>query len=384
MRRILVSLFSFVITASFSVAAKEMAFKEVVVALDNYNPQIQIARAKIEGNQVSMRVERNLDDPTVEYQLMSPGSLNEMELVVSQEFAFPTKYARMKKAEKLAYKRDSLEYEITRREVIASAYDICAEIVYLNQMLEMDSMRYEMSRVNYDKLKKGLDEGKYNILEVNDGQVEMITAFSNYSNTRRILSENYLQLNALLGNNTSVKITDKEYPKDLKECSRKCTLMEELIAVEAEINAQQMKVAKAESHPNLSAGYKMTKAGETAHGFVVGSSIPIFSAKGKKQLVQAESTVANLELHQRAAELDASISNELNRLEELVKLTSMYDKDMFNQSLQLLKKSLESGRITEIEYATMCHTWFDNNKTYLEQVKELNKALLKVSVYCEE
>ncbi len=369
--------------AAFSMA-KEMPFPNVIAALDNYNPQIQTARAKIESNQYAMRVERNLDDPTVEYLLMAPGSANDMELVVSQEFAFPTKYARMKKAEKLAYKRDSLEYEVTRREVIASAYDICAEIVYLNQMLEMDSMRYEMSRVNYEKLKKGLEEGKYNILEANDGQVEMITAFSNYSNTRRTLSENYLQLNALLGNNTKIQITDKEYPKNLKECSRKCNIMDQLIAVEAEINAAQMKVAKAESHPSLTAGYKMVRSGETAHGFIVGSSIPIFSAKGKKQVVEAEGTVANLELHQRAAELDASISNELNRLEELVKLTSMYDKDMFNQSLQLLKKSLESGRITEIEYATMCHTWFDNNKTYLEQVKELNKALLKVSVYCEE
>ena len=369
--------------AAFSMA-KEMPFPNVIAALDNYNPQIQTARAKIESNQYAMRVERNLDDPTVEYLLMAPGSANDMELVVSQEFAFPTKYARMKKAEKLAYKRDSLEYEVTRREIIASAYDICAEIVYLNQMLEMDSMRYEMSRVNYEKLKKGLEEGKYNILEANDGQVEMITAFSNYSNTRRTLSENYLQLNALLGNNTKIQITDKEYPKNLKECSRKCNIMDQLIAVEAEINAAQMKVAKAESHPSLTAGYKMVRSGETAHGFIVGSSIPIFSAKGKKQVVEAEGTVANLELHQRAAELDASISNELNRLEELVKLTSMYDKDMFNQSLQLLKKSLDSGRITEIEYATMCHTWFDNNKTYLEQVKELNKALLKVSVYCEE
>lgn len=382
MRYILITVLS--VIATLFAAAKDMPFSNVVAALDNYNPQIQIARAKIESNQSAMRVERNLDDPTVEYQLMAPGSANEMELTVSQGFAFPTKYARMKKAEKLAYKRDSLEYELTRKEVIASAYDICAEIVYLNQMVEMDSMRYEMSRVNYDKLKRGLEEGKYNILEANEGQIEMITAYSNYSSTRRALSENYLQLNALLGNNTTLKINDKEYPSNLKECSKKCTLMEQLISVEAEINAQQMKVAKAESHPNLSAGYKMTKAGETAHGFVVGSSIPIFSAKGKKQLVQAESTVANLELSQRAAELEASISNELNRLEELVKLTSMYDKDMFSQSLQLLKKTLDSGRITEIEYATLFHTWYDNNKAYLEQVKELNKSLLKVSVYCED
>ncbi len=381
MKYILTTVLSFIVA---SVVAKDMPYREVVVALDNYNPQIQSARAKIESNQCAMRVERNLDDPTVEYLLQSPGNANDMELVVSQEFAFPTKYSRMKKAEKLAYKRDSLEYEITRREVIASAYDICAEIVYLNQVSEMDSMRYEMSRVNYEKLKRGLEEGKYNILEANAGQMEMITAYSNYSSTRRSLSENQLLLNALVGNNTTLKINDKEYPKDLKECSRKSTLMEELLAVEAEMNAQQMKVAKAESHPNLTAGYKMVKAGETAHGVIVGTSIPIFSGRGKKQLVQAESTVTNLELHQRAADLEASISNELNRLEEYVKLTSMYDKDMFNQTLALLKKTLDSGRITEIEYTTLFDTWYNNNKTYLEQVKEYNKSLLKVSVYCED
>jgi outer membrane protein TolC len=138
MRSFFVTVFSFVVASLF---AKEMPFKEIVVALDNYNPQIQIARAKIESNQYSMRTERNLEDPSVEYLLLSPGSANDMELVVSQEFAFPTKYARMKKAEKLAYKRDSLEYELTRKEVIASAYEICAEIIYLNQILEMDSIR---------------------------------------------------------------------------------------------------------------------------------------------------------------------------------------------------------------------------------------------------
>lgn len=381
MKHILLTVFSLVAASLF---AKEMPFKEIVVALDNYNPQIQIARAKIESNQISMRTERNLEDPSVEYLLLSPGSANDMELVVSQEFAFPTKYARMKKAEKLAYKRDSLEYELTRKEVIASAYEICAEIIYLNQILEMDSIRYEMSRVNYEKLKRGMEEGKYNILEVNEGQIGMITAFSNYSETRRSLSENTLQLNALAGNNTTLKINDREYPQNLKDCSRKSTIMEELIAVEAEINAQQMKVAKAESHPSLSAGYKMVKSGETAHGFVVGSSIPIFSARGKKQLVRAESTVSNLELSQRAAELDASLNNELNRVEEYVKLTSMYDKDMFDQTLQLLKKTLDSGRITEIEYTTLFDSWYNNNKVYLEQVKEFNKSLLKVFVYCED
>ena len=128
----------------------------------------------------------------------------------------------------------------------------------------------------------------------------------------------------------------------------------------------------------------MVKSGETAHGFVVGSSIPIFSARGKKQLVQAESTVSNLELSQRAAELEVSLNNELNRVEEYVKLTSMYDKDMFDQTLQLLKKTLDSGRITEIEYTTLFDSWYDNNKTYLEQVKEFNKSLLKVFVYCED
>ena len=218
MKHILLTVFSLVAASLF---AKEMPFKEIVVALDNYNPQIQIARAKIESNQISMRTERNLDDPSVEYLLMSPGNANDMELVVSQEFAFPTKYARMKKAEKLAYKRDSLEYELTRKEVIASAYEICAEIIYLNQILEMDSIRYEMSRVNYEKLKRGMEEGKYNILEVNEGQIGMITAFSNYSETRRSLSENTLQLNALAGNNTTLKINDREYPQNLKDCSRK-------------------------------------------------------------------------------------------------------------------------------------------------------------------
>jgi hypothetical protein len=100
--------------------------------------------------------------------------------------------------------------------------------------------------------------------------------------------------------------------------------------------------------------------------------------------VRAESTVSNLELSQRAAELDASLNNELNRVEEYVKLTSMYDKDMFDQTLQLLKKTLDSGRITEIEYTTLFDSWYNNNKVYLEQVKEFNKSLLKVFVYCED
>ncbi len=380
MKFLLTTVLSFI--AALSVAAKDMPFKNVVVALDNNNPQIQIARAKIESNQFAMRTERNLNDPSVEYLLMSPGNANDMELVVSQEFAFPTKYARMKKAEKLAYKKDSLEYELTRKEVIASAYDICAEIVYLNQIMEMDSIRYEMARVNYEKLRRGLEEGKYNILEANDGQMEMVTAFSNLSSSKRELNENYVTLYSMFGNNTKLKI-GSEFPA-VKACSKRSTVVDELKAVETEINAQQMKVAKAESHPNLTAGYKMVKSGEAAHGFIVGTSIPIFSTRGKKQLTQAESTVANLELNKRAAEIEASISNELNKLEEYARLTSMYDKDLFNQTPVLLKKSLEGGRITEIEYTTQLATWYNNNKVYLEQIKEYNKALLKVSVFCED
>ena len=68
MRSFFVTVFSFVAASLF---AKEMPFKEIVVALDNYNPQIQIARAKIESNQISMRTERNLDDPSVEYLLIN-------------------------------------------------------------------------------------------------------------------------------------------------------------------------------------------------------------------------------------------------------------------------------------------------------------------------
>lgn len=360
-----------------------LPFKEVVAALDNYNSEIQIASTKIELTQNEMRTERNLDDPTVEFEVMSPKSNAEVEMVISQEFDFPTKYARMKKASKIAYKRDSIEYELTRKEVISKAYAICTEIVYLNQITAIDSARYEIARANYDRVKKGLDEGKYNILELNDSHMEMITAYSNLNDSKRQLSENHLELNAMIGNATTLQIKDLKYPEDLKPCDGYIATYNELMQVLSELSAQNIKVAKAESHPSLSAGYKMAKADGTAHGFVIGSSIPIFSARGKKEQIANEYAVEILETEKRMNDIKAELSAEHHKAEDYEKLLNLYDQKVFQQTPELLKKSLESGRITEIEYNQQLDIWYENNKVYLEQIKEYNKCLLKMSVYCD-
>lgn len=376
--KLLTLTFSFFSTYSYA-----LPFKEVVAALDNYNHDIQIASNKVELTQNQMRTERNLSDPSVEFEVMSPKSNTEVEMVVSQEFDFPTKYVRMKKASRTAYRRDSIEYELTRKEVISKAYAICTEIIYLNQITVIDSARYDIAKSNFERLKKGLDEGKYNILEVNDSHMEMITAYSNLNDSKRQLSEFQLELKAMFNNETNIEINDLTYPKDLMPCDGYISTYNELMQVLEELYSQNLKVAKAEMHPTLSAGYKMTKSDVTSHGFVVGSSIPLFSAKGKKEQITGEYTAEWLETVKRMNDLKAELSAEHHKAADYEKLLSLYDQKVFKQTPELLKKSLESGRITEIEYNQQLDIWYENNKVYLEQIKEYNKCLLKMAVYCD-
>ncbi len=360
-----------------------LPFKEVVVALDNHNHEIRLASNKIELTQHEMRTERNLSDPSVELEVMSPKSNAEVEMVVSQEFAFPTKYVRMKKASRTAYRRDSIEYELTRKEVISKAYAICAEIIYLNQITAIDSARYEIAKANFERLEKGLEGGKYNILEVNDSHMEMITAYSNLNDSQRQLSEYHLELNAMFEGDVKIEIKDRKYPENLKPCDGYLSTYDELMEVISELGAQNRKVAKAEMHPTLSAGYKMSRTDCTTHGFVVGSTIPLFSAKGKKELVESEVNAELTETTKRMDELKAELSAEHHKAEDYEKLLNLYDKKVFWQTPELLKKSLESGRITEIEYNQQLDSWYENNRVFLEQIKEYNKCLLKMAVYCD-
>lgn len=370
--------------------AEAQDISTVLGEIEKNNVELQALRADNKASGLSLDSENTLEAPSVEYSPFfrkGAGGVASSELVVSQEFDFPTMYSARKKANKMQKEVMESEYGVRRRDLLLAAKEKCLDLIFLNKARDILQKRKGDSDALLSLYDKKMSNGDATALEINKIKMERIgleTELLQNEGMRRAIEE---ELTALNGNKPMSAASISEYPAMVAVTdaeSLKASLMRKdpgVISAIAAVNAsrEEMNVARQGWIPKLSVGYRRnTEGDEASNGFLVGASFPIFSNGKKVKSAAARRAAAELYREDAYIKAESELNSALLELDNMKKSIAVFDVALMEKSLELLKKSVDAGNLSLIDYYTETDKIYTQLSDYLQMENQYQKVTARL------
>lgn len=368
------------IISIFLVSISIFAEDEVTIALQQVaknNLTLKALLHESEANVLDTKAGNALGGPSVEY---SPfykkgySGLAESELIVKEDFDFPTKYAARNKLASLQKETGAMTYERQRRDILLEAKLLCLDIIRINQTLQMLHQRLTNSETLNTMYQKRLDAGDANILDVNKVRLdcmEVKTLCSEAENERSTLLQQLQQLNGGIAIDIAgTKLPEIDMHLSYEDFINQAMAQDASIR-EAEANVKTMRqdvsISRQEWLPNLSVGYRRnTEMKEAVNGFMVGVSFPLLGNGSKVKAAQHRQQSAELQLQQLQQDTESSLRSRYMEMQNLQHILDHSDVEMMQEMLQLLSKALQHGEITALQYYTEINSIYEKIQRHID------------------
>lgn len=365
-----------IIATPLHLCAQEGDIEAILQSIATNNLELKALMSQNQSILLDMKQENTPTGPVVEYSPFYTKGYHGMassELVVTQEFDFPTQYADRNKQRHLSQDALQHEYEALRSNILLEARLLCLDIIMQNQIVEMQEERNQQNANMVNLLQKRLEAGDANILEVNKAKLEEIQTLQELAEVKgeRTILQQQLQL---LNGGKAIELKQNNFP-GFPEPSKQTypRLSPEQQAAQAELIAREHEesISKRGWLPALNVGYRRNTDGKTQlNGFLVGATFPLYGQGTRNKAARERKVTAQLKLEEvRQAD---QISQEA-RYEELCKLHEVLDHsdtDLLHETLTLLEKALIAGQITALQY-------------YAERENIYEKLLAHIQLHCK-
>ena len=231
------------------------------------------------------------------------------------------------------------------------------------------------------------DNGDASAIELNKIKMERMETAAQVSRVKSELETARLSLQAMNGN-FPVDFSIMEYPAEMPvpefEAFRDSLLADELEikASEAELQAaeQEIKVNNQNWLPELQVGYRRNTAlREASNGFIVGASFPIFSNRHKSRIAKARHTASRLQLDDARIQAESRIRAKYDEMLTLRQTIDAYDRNLMEETLDMLRRAVEAGQISVIEYYTEADSVYSSLLSLSETENQYHKLLADIS-----
>ena len=354
--------------------------------IERNNPSLRVFSISQEADLLGTKAENNLPETSVEYSPFFNKDANGIaasEMIVAQEFDFPTLYAQRNKAVRMKQRSQDLQYRSLRREVLCEARLACLDVISLNKRHELLQQRQAV----FQKLLAGYEakfrEEAVTLVELNSLKMENMALQTEMADCSKERA-GVLNRLKLLNGNRPVTLTLTEYPT-LPVLTDSANLMAELIAgdvslqgAEAEVESmrQNVKIAKHNQLPKIKVGYRRNTEGKDANnGFLVGVAIPLFSQRHRTKEARLRQQGQELEYLQQRQQTEAELQNLMTELHFSRQALKAYDYPLMKSTLLSLDKALEAGQISVIDYCNGADEVFQRMNEYFEQENKYQKTL---------
>lgn len=362
---------------ALSLAAGAQDIVSVLHDIERNNLELQAARSERLAAESDLRSSNSLEAPTVEYSPFlrrGTAGVASSELVVSQDFDFPTLYAARRKAGRFQTGVLDSEYQALRREILLAAHLQCLDLILLERTKALMRGRLAHADELLALYERKMANGDATALELNRikmERMELQTAMCrNEARRQRIRQE----LQARNGNRPLV-LDSLSYPASAAFAAEP-GLRSEIADRDANVRTAEASVAASEQEvrvsrqgwlPKLAVGYRRnTDLNEAAHGFMVGVSLPLFSNASRIRAARSRKVAAQRNLEHVRVQAEREAEAQLDELRQTDEALRIYDLELLRQSLNLLKKAVAAGQLSLIDYYTEADKIYQKWETFLE------------------
>lgn len=366
--------------------------RDVVETISRNNLPLQALAAEQEAEYYETKGKSALSGPSVEYSPFYQDGISgvaESELIVSEEFEFPTKYVARRQQLARQSRLHQSQYRSARRKLQLEAEQLCYEIIHKNQSLQMLQKRLEDSESLLQMFQKRMEAGDATILELNKVKLDrmdvLTTLIETQSERLRLLG----QLQELNGG-LPISLGDTLYPDQQFSFDLNAKLDEflssdyDIFSAEEELKLLQydLSAVRQEWLPNLTVGYRRNTEGrEALNGFMVGVSFPVLWSGSNVKAARKRQLSAELQLEEVRQSVANAVRTTYMELEGLCGVIASYDVPMMHQTLALLAKALQHGQITALEYYTEIDSIYEKLESHLTLRCEAAKLQARLNIW---
>ena len=350
------------------------------------NATLKTAQIEKEADCLENHVGTFLASPEVEYARLwgSPTEIrNRTDVSVKQTLDYAT-LSGMKS--RLAKARDGLAGEklrMTRQTVLLQARQTCIDVVYYNMLRCRLKERVAAMRAIADACKQRMDDGDADVLEYNKsrmGLAEAEAALSRAGIERETLMRSLQQMNG----GHAVVLDDTVYTTIALPADFSCwleTVNEEspqlqFLSRQIEVGRREIKLAKAQNLPSISAGYMSEKTfGQHYQGLAVGLSVPLWENKNKTKMARDRMQADECRMREVRQQQADMLQSCYLRAVELQKLSDANQKNLLSlRHVALLDKALECGEITLTDYLLETRSFYEVLAQTIGTIRDCEKA----------
>ena len=373
------------------VATGSDIYSAILKEIETNSTTLGALREEMEAQKLGNRTGIFLANPEVEFAYLwgDPVSMGKRtDFSVSQSFDFPTSYGHRNRVSKLKNENAELNYKSERMELLLAAKQICVELVYYNALLAEYDTRLKSAEAISDSYERRLAAGDANILESNKAKLNLITVRNEVA---RINIERAALLSELrrLNGGKELGFSHSRYPGNAlpldfeswyTSAEQKNPVLS-YVKGEVEINRSEAALNRALSLPKLHAGYMSESVvGEKFQGITMGISIPLWENKNTVKGAQARVKAAELMVQDSRIGFYNRLQNLYIKASELNRNAAEYRNALSSYSNNsLLKKALDSGEISLLEYLLELEFYYDAVNNMLEAERDYELSLAELS-----
>lgn len=336
-------------------------FSHILNSIEANSARLESARIKDKAEKLDSKDLYTLENPELgfDYLFGAEGIGHRIGFEVSQGFDFPTVISQKRKMAKEMQRVSELKYLSERQQLLLSARKLCIQVVYCNAIMDHLNEDLEETTAMSEAYEKLFQKGEATVIDRNKAHQAFLffkTEYDEFLTTK----ENLLnELKALNGGN-AVEINDTAFifspmSNDFDAwLSQNIGLHPEIMLAEGELKAekQSLKVAKGSRIPGLKIGYtgEFTRE-EKYQGPTIGLSLPLWGSGRKVKVAKLHVEAAEKSLEDTRLNLTTQLRGIYREALHLQDTYLRYKKHLTEcDNSELLKKSLDSGQITLLEY----------------------------------
>lgn len=363
----------------------------VLSQIEKNNTSLSALRKNTDANKIGNKTGVFMQNPEIEFNYLwgNPSSIgNRKDFSIRQSFDFPTAYQFKNQISEIKNEQTELEYRKQQNELLLQARNICIDLIFVNAMQMEYGKRLSHAQNIAQSYKLKFEAGETTILEFNKAQLNLLN-LSNKIDLLEIDRTALLSDLARMNGGVAIEFIETVFqspiiPLDFEQWYTQAEQSNPLLnwlKQEIEISRKQVSLSKALALPKIQAGYMSeTIVGEQFRGISIGMSVPLWENKNTVKYAKASA----IALEAVAADNKVQLYNQLQSLH--TKAIQMQSKlaqyrsqlQLFN-SADLLKKALDKGEISLIEYIMELSIYYENFNQMLEMEKDMNKSVAELN-----
>jgi outer membrane protein TolC len=364
---------------------------EVLKTIENNNNTLKSFRESAEAQKLGNKTGIYLPGPEVGFNYLfgKPENIGKRtDISVMQSFDFATVSGLKARTANERNNLVDLQYQTDRLQILLEAKQYCLDLIYYNALAHELGIRLQHAQTIAEAYEKRLKNGDANILESNKAKLNLSAVQGEIARVEVERATTRAQLLRLNGG-TDIALDDTQFPSaDLplnfeewfSQSAQKYPALA-LLKQEIAVNKKELSLNKAMALPSFSAGYMSERVvGERYQGVSVAVSIPLW--ENKNRIKQAKTALKAAEL--READGKGQVYNQLKILyarTQGLKTTAQNYRDALRtiNNTDLLKKALDTGEISLLDYIVEIGLYYDTVNRALETEKDYQKAFAELS-----